>query len=164
MKMLLATAAAAAALAATAQAQTAAAPVVPLKQAVATAERAVGGKAFDAELDTERGRLVYEISLVKDGRAVEAQVDPVTGKFLRMSRQAPPLPWDSASLKAAQTAPKSLAQTISMVETSTKGRVTDISLERRKQRHYYEVELAGAQDREVRVDLQTGAITPVIDD
>lgn len=169
MKMLLATAAAAAAIAATAQAQTAAAPpplkqVVPLKQAVATAERAVGGKAFDAELDTERGRLVYEISLVKDGRAVEAEVDPATGKLLRMSRQAPPLPWDSASLKAAQTAPKSLSQTISMVETSTKGRVTDISLERRKQRHYYEVELAGAQDREVRVDLQTGAITPVIDD
>ncbi|CAN7259409.1 PepSY domain-containing protein [Phenylobacterium sp. LjRoot219] len=165
MKMLLATTAAAAALATTALAQPPAAPaVVPLKQAVAAAERAVGGKAFDAELDTEHGRLVYEISLVKDGRAVEAEIDPATGKLLRQNRSAPPLPWDSSSLKAAQSAPKSLTQTISMVETSTKGRVTDISLERRNERHYYEVELAGAQDREVRVDLQTGAITPVIDD
>jgi uncharacterized membrane protein YkoI len=74
------------------------------------------------------------------------------------------MPWTDSDLKVAQTAPRPLGEAIAMIETSTKGRVTDISLERRKQRHYYEVELAGAQDREVRVDLQTGAITPVIDD
>lgn len=161
MKMLFALAAVTAALSTAAHAQ---APAVPLKQAVANAERAVGGKAFDAELDTRRGEPVYEISLVKDGRAVEVDIDPATGRLLRQNRQAPALPWDAGSLKAAQTAPKPLAQTISMVEASTKGRVTEISLERSNQRHYYEVELAGAQDREVRVDLQTGAITPVIDD
>jgi len=137
---------------------------VPLRQAVAAAERLVGGKAFDAELETRRGQPVYEISLVKDGRAVEVEIDPATGRLIRQDRRAPPAPWDAGSLKAAQSAPKPLAQTIAMVESSTKGRVTEISLERRKQRHYYEVELAGAQDREVRVDLQTGAITPVIDD
>lgn len=161
MKMLLATAALAAGLSTAALAQ---APTVPLKQAVANAERAVGGKAFDAELDTTRGQLVYEVSLVKDGRVVEVEVDPASGKVLRQDRAALRMPWDSASVKAAQSAPKSLTQTISMVEQSTKGRVTDISLERSNQRAYYEVELAGAQDREVRVDLQTGAITPVIDD
>jgi len=160
MKML-ALAAATAALTTAAYAQS---PAIPLKQAVAAAERIVGGKAFDAELDTERGRQVYEISLVKDGRAVEVEIDPATGQLIRQNRQARPAPWDAGSLRAAQSAPKPLAQTIGMVEASTKGRVTDISLERRKQRHYYEVELAGAQDREVLVDLQTGAITPVIDD
>jgi len=159
MKML-ALAAAAAALTTIAHAQ---APAVSLKQAVATAERVTGGKAFDAELDTERGRLVYEVSLVKDGRVVEVEIDPASGRLVRQNRQRP-APWDFDSLKAAQSAPKPLTQTISMVEASTKGRVTDISLEQRNRRHFYEVELAGAQDREVLVDLQTGAITPVIDD
>ena len=160
MKML-ALAAATAALTTAAHAQP---PAIPLKQAVAAAERVIGGKAFDAELDTERGRLVYEVSLVKDGRVVEVEIDPASGQLVRQNRQPRPAPWDSGALKAAQSAPKPLTQTISMVEASTKGRVTDISLERRNKRHYYEVELAGAQDREVLVDLQTGAITPVIDD
>lgn len=158
---ILALAAATAALTNAAHAQP---PAIPLKQAVATAERAVGGKAFDAELDARRGRQVYEISLVKDDRAVEVHIDPATGRLLRQNRTAPPAPWDAGSLRAAQSAPKPLAQTIAMIEASTKGRVTDISLERSNRRHYYEVELAGAQDREVRVDLQTGAITPVLDD
>ena len=51
-----------------------------------------------------------------------------------------------------------------LVEGATKGRVSDIGLEREGGRYYYEAELAGAQDREVRVDLRTGAISPVIDD
>ena len=65
---------------------------------------------------------------------------------------------------AAQTAPRTLSETIAMVEDATKGKVAEIGLERRGGRHYYEVELVGAQDRDVLVDVRTGAITPLIGD
>lgn len=142
-----------------------ASPAVPLAQAVAAAEQAVGGRAFDAELDHEQGALVYEIDLVKDGRAVEVHVDAATGKVTRQQTLAAVrLPFTGDHLKAAQAAPRTLTATIALVEGATRGRVTDIGLEREGGRYYYEAELAGAQDREVRVDLRTGAISPVIDD
>jgi len=74
------------------------------------------------------------------------------------------LPIVGEHLEAAQTAPRTLTQTIAMVEEATKGRVAEIGLERRGGRHYYEVELVGAQDRDVLVDVRTGAITPLIGD
>lgn len=152
-------------LAAPALAQAPAPQVVGIAKAVAAAEQALGARAFDAELDQDGGALVYEIDLVKDGRAVEAHVDATTGRLLRQARpRGLRLPWTGEDLKAAQAAPRSLSQTIALVEAQTKGRVSDIGLEREAGRHYYEVELAGAPDREVRVDLRTGAITPVIDD
>lgn len=137
---------------------------VPLSQAVAAAEAAVGGRAYDAELDHERGALVYDIGLVKNGRAVEAHVDAVTGKVVHQTQTAVRLPFTADHLKVAQGAPRTLTQTIALVENATKGRVSDIELERDGGRYYYEAKLAGAQDREVRVDLRTGALSPVIDD
>ncbi len=170
MKTTLTLTAVAAALAIPAFAQTGAEPqprvqAVPLSQAVAAAEQVVGGRAFDAELDREQGALVYEIDLVKNGRAVEARVDAASGKVLRHTQLATVrLPFTGDHLKAAQSAPRTLTETIALVEGATKGRVSDIGLERDGGRYYYEAELAGAQDREVRVDLRTGAISPVIDD
>jgi uncharacterized membrane protein YkoI len=138
---------------------------VGVARAVAAAEAALGARAFEAELDRERGGLVYEIDLVKDGRPVKAEVDATTGEVTRSKGPARVrLPFGDDDLKAAMVAPRTLSQTIAMVEEATKGRVTDIDLERERGRHYYKVELAGAQDRDVLVDLQTGAITPVIDD
>lgn len=157
-------AAAIAALAAPAMAQ----PVRPgigLAKAVETAERELGARAFDAELDHEGGALVYEIDLVKEGRALEARVDAASGQVVRQSGPSRVrLPFSGRKLEAAQSAPRTLTETIALVENATKGRVSEIGLERAGGRDYYEVELAGAQDREVRVDLRTGAITPVIDD
>lgn len=157
--------AAAAALAAQAVAETPPPKLIGVARAVAAAERVLGAKAFEAELDSDRGGLVYEIDLVKDGRLVEAEVDAVSGKIVRQGHpSALRNPLGDRDLRAAQLAPHALAQTIATVETATKGRVTEIGLERRNGRHYYEVELVGAQDRDILVDIQTGAITPVIDD
>lgn len=167
--LLISTAAAAAGAAlafqAAAQAAAPAPQLVGVARAVSAAEAALGGKAFEAELDHERGVLVYEVNLVKDGRALSADIDAVTGKLVRQSKAPPiPTPFDRGELRAAQTAPRTLSETIAMVEASTKGRVTGVDLEQSGGRAYYEVELAGAADRDVRVDLLTGAITPMIDD
>jgi uncharacterized membrane protein YkoI len=139
-------------------------PKLDLAQAVATAEKSLDARAFDAELDMDRGVLIYEIDLVKDGRAMEAEVDARSGALVRQTRQGVSLPWKDSDLKAAQTAPRSLTDAIAMIEAKTKGKVTDIGLERRGGRTYYEVALAGAQDRDVLVDMQSGAITPILDD
>ncbi len=139
-------------------------PLIGVAKAVSIAESSLGAKAFGAELDHEKGKSVYEIDLVKDGRAVEVEVDAATGQVGPQRGGALRLPFTPEAVKAVQTAPRSLSQTIAMVEGATKGRVADIGLERRGDRHYYEVELVGAQDRDVLVDLRTGAITPVLDD
>ncbi|MBL8553059.1 MAG: PepSY domain-containing protein [Phenylobacterium sp.] len=140
-------------------------PKVTLAQAVATAESQLGARAYDAEFDMDLGDMVYEVRLVKDGKPVEALVDATTGRLVRQSRPLKAhLPIVGDHLKAAQTAPRTLSQTIAMVEEATKGKVAEIGLERRGGRHYYEVELVGAEDRDVLVDVRTGAITPLIGD
>jgi uncharacterized membrane protein YkoI len=140
-------------------------PKVTLAQAVATAEAELGARAYDAEFDMDLGDMVYEIDLVKNGKPIEARVDATSGRIVRQSAPLKArLPVIGEHLKAAQTAPRTLSQTIAMVEDATKGKVAEIGLERRGGRHYYEVELVGAQDRDVLVDVRTGAITPLIGD
>lgn len=140
-------------------------PKITLAQAVATAETQFAARAYDAEFDMDLGDMVYEIGLVKDGKPMEVKVDAVSGKVVRQSKAIKArLPIVGEHLKAAQTAPHALTQTIGMIEDATKGKVSEIGLERRGGRHYYEVELVGAQDRKVLVDVRTGAITPLIGD
>jgi uncharacterized membrane protein YkoI len=164
IRTILLAAAAAAAIAAPAVAQVVR-PKITLAQAVATAEAEFGARAYDAEFDMDLGDMVYEIGLVKDGKPMEVKVDAVSGKVVRQTKPIKArLPIVGEHLKAAQTAPRTLTQTIAMVEDATKGKVAEIGLERRGGRHYYEVELVGAQDRDVLVDVRTGAITPLIGD
>lgn len=140
-------------------------PKISLAQAVATAESELGARAYDAEFDMDLGDMVYEIELVKNGKPVQVRVDANSGRLVHQSRPIKArLPIVGENLNAAQIAPRTLSQTIAMVEDATKGKVAEIGLERRGGRHYYEVELVGAQDREVLVDVRTGAITPVIGD
>jgi len=140
-------------------------PKITLAQAVAAAESQFQARAYDAEFDMDLGDMVYEVSLVKDGKPIEVLIDANTGKVVRHSKPIKArLPIVGERLKAAQTAPRTLTQTIAMVEEATKVKVAEIGLERRGGRHYYEVELVGAQDRDVLVDVRTGAITPLIGD
>ena len=140
-------------------------PKITLAQAVATAEGELGARAYEAEFDMDLGDMVYEVDLVKNGKPIQVRVDANTGKLVHQSRPIRArLPVIGEHLKAAQIAPRTLTQTIAMVEDATKGKVAEIGLERRGGRHYYEVELVGAQDRDVLVDVRTGAITPLIGD
>ncbi|WP_296596793.1 PepSY domain-containing protein [Phenylobacterium sp.] len=164
LRALFLTAAAAAVVAAPAGAQVTR-PKITLAEAVAAAENQFQARAYDAEFDMDLGDMVYEVSLVKNGKPMEVLIDATTGKVVRQSKPIRArLPIVGEHLKAAQTAPRTLTQTIAMVEEATKGRVAEIGLERRGGRHYYEVELVGAQDRDVLVDVRTGAITPLIGD
>ncbi len=56
---------------------------ITLIQAVGTAETQAGGKATKAELESERGALVFSVEVVAaDGKVVDFKVDAVDGKVL----------------------------------------------------------------------------------
>jgi uncharacterized membrane protein YkoI len=56
---------------------------VTLVQAVGTAEKHVGGRATQAELETEKGQTAYEVEVVAANRTVhDVKIDAVSGKVL----------------------------------------------------------------------------------
>lgn len=56
---------------------------ISLGQAVSTAEAQAGGKATRAELDGERGSVVFNVEVVTaDSKVIDVRVDAVDGKVL----------------------------------------------------------------------------------
>jgi uncharacterized membrane protein YkoI len=58
---------------------------ITLTEAIKTAEKKVGGKAMEAELDDESTTVQFEIEILKDGKVHEVLVDGITGKVLKVS-------------------------------------------------------------------------------
>lgn len=55
---------------------------ISLIQAIQAAEKHQSGKAIDASLDDDSFKPAYEVSVVKDDRIFDVQVDGVTGEVL----------------------------------------------------------------------------------
>jgi uncharacterized membrane protein YkoI len=55
---------------------------ITLRQAIASAENARGGRALNAGLEQVRGRAVWQILMKDPAQPQLIQIDPVTGKFL----------------------------------------------------------------------------------
>ena len=55
---------------------------VTMSQAIATAEQQAGGKATNAKLENETGKLLYEIKVAGNGKTTEVKVDAQDGKVL----------------------------------------------------------------------------------
>jgi uncharacterized membrane protein YkoI len=55
---------------------------VMLTQAIATAEQHLGGQAIGAKLDDDSFKPAYEVTIVKDDRVYDVQVDAVTNAVL----------------------------------------------------------------------------------
>lgn len=55
---------------------------VALDQAITAAEQHTQGKAVQAELEDENGKLVYEVQVIKGATAMEVEVDATTGAVL----------------------------------------------------------------------------------
>lgn len=80
---------------------------VALGQAIETAEKEVGAKVVDAELEGRRQGLVYEIKLLAaDGGRYFAEISADDGKILRGSKPiVPPNPADAAETLQAEENP-----------------------------------------------------------
>lgn len=55
---------------------------ISLTDAIKAAEKEVGGRAIDASLDDDSWKPAYEVSVVKDNRVFDVQVDGVSGAVL----------------------------------------------------------------------------------
>ncbi len=53
---------------------------ISLIQAIEAAQSNVGGKAIDAGLDDDSFKPAYEVTVIKDDRVFDVQVDGVTGE------------------------------------------------------------------------------------
>jgi uncharacterized membrane protein YkoI len=55
---------------------------ITLRQAVASAEKAAGGRALNAGLEQVRGRAIWEILIQDTTKPQQIHIDPITGKIL----------------------------------------------------------------------------------
>lgn len=146
---------------ATAQAQPASrAQVIGMPRAVSIAEGA-GGRTLEAELDYERGRLVYEVSAVAEKGMSQVVVDALSGEIVStrpMRLEGLWRSWFEADRwTAVRAAPTPLSQILARVETDTGAKVTEVGLERERGQTFYEIELS-EPGRRLLVDPRTGAI------
>ena len=135
---------------------------IGVTRAVSAAEKALSARAVEAELDTRKGRLVYDIELVRGGALHDAVIDARSGRLLASGKQRWESLWASWFDKdrfAATSRP--LGATLAALEAETGGRVEEVSLDDDGGRAVYEVELATAAGvAEIAVDPATGKRLP----
>lgn len=131
---------------------------IGVTRAVAAAEKALSARAVEAELDTWKGRLVYDVELVRGDALHDAVIDAQTGKLLASGKQRWESLWASWFDKDRfATTSRPLSATLAALEAETGGRVEEVSLDDDGGRAVYEVELATAAGvAEIALDPATG--------
>lgn len=154
---------ASAATAQTPRGQTPGGQVIGVPRAVQVAEATVKGRALEAELDYEKGRLVYEVKTAGKGGVQEVVIDAMSGEIVAQHPKRIDSAWrwlaESDQLNAVKAAPTPLSQLLVKVEADRGARVSEVSLERERGQTFYQVELADG-GRDVLIDPRTGAMRP----
>lgn len=131
-------------------------------RAVAIAEKALSARALEADLDIEKGQMVYEVELVRGGALYEARVDAMSGKLLSQDKKRMESVWagwfDKDKLNKAS---QPLSATLAALEAETGGKVEEVGFDTDKGRAVYEVELTtAAGTAEIALDAATGKRLP----
>lgn len=131
-------------------------------RAVAIAEKALSARALEADLDHEKGQMVYEVELVRGGSLYEARVDATSGKLLSQGKKRMESVWagwfDKDKLSKAS---QPLSATLAALEAETGGKVEEVGFDTDKGRAVYEVELTtAAGTAEIALDAVTGKRLP----
>ncbi|MDO9488934.1 MAG: PepSY domain-containing protein [Sphingomonadaceae bacterium] len=131
-------------------------------RAVAIAEKALSARALEADLDIEKGQMVYEVELVRGGALYEARIDAMSGTLLSQDKKRMESVWagwfDKDKLAKA-TQP--LSATLAALEAETGGTVEEVGFDTDNGRAVYEVELTtNAGTAEIAIDAATGKRLP----
>ena len=134
--------------------------LVGITRAVAVAERSLSAKAMEAELDTENGRMIYEIDLVRGATLHRATIDARSGKLLSATQPRIEGAWsswfDNERLRRGAAA-KPLATTLAAVEAETGGKVQEVEFDVDNGQPHYEIEVATAAGiAKMHVDAVSG--------
>ena len=114
------------------------------------------GRVFDLDLDSERGRLVWDVDVASRGRELEVRIDARSGRVLRVERDRTPDP--EMALLAAARVPAARAVRIS--SAAVRGaRLDGLELERERGRVVWKAELTrSGVEYDVVVDARSGQV------
>lgn len=137
------------------------AQVIGLPKAVSIAEAAGRGRVLEAEMDYEKGRLVYEVRTTGDKGVKELLIDAMSGAVvaerpLRVESVLHSLR-NADQLSAVSASHTALPQLLTQIESDRKSRVTEVSIERERGQTFYEVDVADG-GRKVMIDPRTGVM------
>lgn len=139
------------------------AEVIGVVRAVAIAEGVAKRQVLEAEMDYEKGRLVYEVKAAGPKGVHELLIDALSGEIVSER----PLRMDSAwqtlrspdKLNAVRAGAQPLSQMLAKVEAERGSRVHQVELERERGQTYFEVDFAD-DGRKVLIDPRTGKTRP----
>ena len=147
---------------------------VSLSDAIAAAEANAKGTPFEAGLEEEDNKLIYEIKFAdKDGKVSRVFLDPGGGKIVETSpeglmERAYKTVFDGddkRQLDTVRTAKVDLNRAVSLAEQTSGGRAFDARVENENGKVVYEVELASNGGSEaVSVDPQSGQVIQLADE
>jgi len=129
---------------------------VGLADAIAAAEKQLGGKVVAGGLEVDADRLFYELLVSKDGGFTSAQVDPTTGAV----GQAGEAELEPGKAVPPQGAKIDLGQAVRLTEAASGRKALEAGVEPREGAAVYVVEVV--EDDEVsvhRVDPVSGAVS-----
>jgi uncharacterized membrane protein YkoI len=133
-----------------------------MRQAVATAERDLKGKAYSATSSFSGDVVLYSVKLLVADKPVVATIDAKTGKITgktAVTGEAAALLRDFAKLKGT------LLAAIRAAETTAKGKSFSASFKRIANKEMFDIDAAARDDaeKEVIIDAASGKIRKVTD-
>lgn len=121
--------------------------LIGVTRAVQVAEKRLSARAVEAELDMERGRLLYEVELVREDSLHQAYIDARTGAVVATNQPRLESLWSSwfhSDWMARAAAGRPLGETLARLERESGGRVQEVSFDVEDGHAHYEVDLATA--------------------
>ena len=135
---------------------------ISLIDAIARAEAKTGGKALEAELEAEKGRVVVEVETLKDGVVAEVKIDAASGEILGVEEEKESEKEVAEKAAALQASTVTLAGGILKAEAETGGRAIEAELEAEKDGVELEVKVVkDGTELEVQINAATGAVVKV---
>ncbi|MDT8859744.1 PepSY domain-containing protein [Alkalihalobacillus sp. MEB130] len=123
------------------------------EQAITIATDILPGKVKEVELDSDDGRLMYEIEIKYNGNDFDVDVDAITGEVIKIDDNLLNTPIANEMKIGLQEA-ESIA-----LEQIGDGRIKEIELEKKYGHYVYEAEMkVKGDERDLYIDAMTGDI------
>ncbi|MEX3313925.1 PepSY domain-containing protein [Sulfitobacter sp. PS-8MA] len=134
---------------------------VSMTRAIEAAQAQFDGGVLEAEIETEDGRLIYEIDMVRGSDVYELAVDAQTGDVLSQSEERLTSflsgLFQEDELRAAGDSGDILMKALADLEATGVTQIEELSLDEEDGRMVYEIELTDASgEREILIDAATG--------
>lgn len=130
---------------------------VDIFAAAAIASDGTNARIVEAEFESKRDKLIWEIELVDaDNREIEVKVDANTGEIIAQEIEDD----NKNRIKADLPEILSLAEAINIVNVVAQGPVIEAELESRSEQLIWELKVVGDAKKKYRVDAASGALLP----